>query len=370
MKANWLSLTALPLFLAAVACEAKEGKAVYQQVDPLVVCIESHFDRGTPRMGTGFFVAPRVIATVSHEVVAATRIVVHLPDKSTQTATTLAVVRASDISLLSIPSAHSDYLPLEGGGAGLGEEVFTIGCPFGVEHSLTQGVVSHPSRIVDGRRLIQTNLVVNLGNSGGPLLNKDGKVLGLIYGYLKGTSGINFAVPIDTVISLMRQSGINVDLLATPEIYQLWSKAQATEDPATQISLYHQITEKVPWLAEAFYNQGLAHYRSGQFSQAQQSYEIAVAKRASYYQAYTNLGLALYQLGQYAKARDAIVKAIAIKPDYALAYLNLGIVYKNGLRDEQSAQRAFQRFLELSPESAEAIQVRKWLQGTDAPAQR
>lgn len=352
----------------SITCQGQAPDNVYQGVNQFVVCIESQFDHGAVLLGSGFFVAPGAIATVSHQVSAATKIVVRLSDQTIHDAKPLVISRDQGVALLSIHSTTQTNLPLRAEEAVLGEEVFTIGCPLGLEQSLSRGAISHPGRLINGRRLIQTDSMVNPGNSGGPLLDKHGNVVGLIYGFLKGSKGLNFAIPVNELVALMRQAGLNPAFLATPEIYQLWDKAQRVPDPKTRITVYQEITGKASWLTEAFFNQGVAYFEASEYAQAQQSYETAIRKRSDYYQAYTNLGLTLYKLGKFPEARAALLQAITIKPDYALAHLNLGIVYKEGLSDPSSARRSFLRFLELEPGSAEAGEVQRWLKDMPAPS--
>ena len=92
----------------------------------------------------------------------------------------------------------------------VGDEVFPVGNPFGVSNSLTAGVVSGLGRSYKSpetgetlSNLIQFDAAVNPGNSGGPLLNRDGEVVGIVTGLLNPTQddffiGIGFAVPIET----------------------------------------------------------------------------------------------------------------------------------------------------------------------------
>ncbi|MGH8643286.1 MAG: trypsin-like peptidase domain-containing protein [Gammaproteobacteria bacterium] len=337
-------------------------------------------------MGSGFVVAPGVIATVSHQINAASRIVVHFSEKKTQDAKLWASTSGSDVALLTIPKRTAAVLSLETDRPSSGEVVFTIGCPFGFHHAVTQGIVSDPDRLINGKSLIQTNTPINPGNSGGPLLNRSGAVLGLVHGFLKETDGIHFsagteegaaskqhglAIPTREVIALMEQIGLNRKRSDASDIAGLWQQATAAPDPSTRIALYKEITHLAPWLTEAVYNQGIAYFEAGDYARAQERYLTAVRQRPDYYQAYTNLGLVLHRIGEQRKAKQALIKAITLNPQYALAYLNLGIVYQQGFGDRESARRSFLRFLELDPKSPQAQEVQFWLKAipeTSAPS--
>lgn len=345
------------LCVAASVAKAGQLKELYQSVANRIVCVEADSARDQ-EIGSGFFVAPGVVASTFHQVDAAHAITIHFADGGTTQASKIATSEESGIALLAIDGDPAAYLRLRADSPVPGEEVYTVGCPLGLGHSLTRGVISHPARKIGERRFIQTDLPINLGNSGGPLLDETGQVLGIIYGYLQSSSGINFAVPSDAVAALMRKAGIN---LAQPEVAALWEQAKADPDQKRKIALYERIIRHAPWLTEAYYNQGLAYSAAGDHRAAIKRYRQAIDKRPDYYQAYTNLGLSLFRLKEYQQAKDALIKAIAIQPDYATAFLDLGIVYKQGFSDNESASRAFRRFLELEPGSPEAGRVKHWL---------
>lgn len=362
--------------LASRVCLGTPSIGALGDINASVVCIESFYREGVVRMGSGFVVAPGVIATVSHQINAASRIVVHFSDKKTQEAKLWASASGSDVALLTIPRRATAALLLKTDRPSSGEVVFTIGCPFGLQHAVAQGVVSDPNRVINGKSLIQTNTPINPGNSGGPLMNRSGTVLGLVHGFLKETGGIHccagaeegtasrqqgLAIPAREVIALMERIGLDRERSDMPDIDRLWQQATAAADPSARIALYQEITNRAPWLTEAVYNQGIAYFEAGDYARAQQHYLAAVRQRPDYYQAYTNLGLVLHRIGEQRKAKEALIKAITLNPQYALAYLNLGIVYQQGFGDRDSARRSFLRFLELDPKSPQAREVQFWL---------
>ena len=77
-----------------------------------------------------------------------------------------------------------------------GEAVFVIGNPLGLERSVTQGVISRAARNFNGLLLLQTDAPVNPGNSGGPLFNAQGQVIGIINMQIPTRQGLNFAIPV------------------------------------------------------------------------------------------------------------------------------------------------------------------------------
>jgi 2-alkenal reductase len=123
----------------------------------------------------------------------------------------------SDVGLIKVDPGGLDLVPLKLGrsaGARVGEQVAAIGSPFGEEQSLSVGIVSATDRTIEALTdfqigdAIQTDAAVNRGNSGGPLLNSSGEVIGInsqIKSSGGGSEGVGFAVPVDTVKRTLEQ---------------------------------------------------------------------------------------------------------------------------------------------------------------------
>ena len=107
----------------------------------------------------------------------------------------------SDLAVLEIVGHDCPYLPVDQqANLPLGEKVFTIGNPSGLKHTVTSGIVSGYQDIGD-RNYIQTDAPINPGNSGGPLIDEQGRVVGINTMILSRTEGIGFAIPIKAVFT-------------------------------------------------------------------------------------------------------------------------------------------------------------------------
>jgi S1-C subfamily serine protease len=84
---------------------------------------------------------------------------------------------------------------------GVGDEVMAVGSPRKMYFSVSRGMVSFPNRFLDGVEYIQTDLPINVGNSGGPLVDRDGNVIGIVSFILRDSQGISFALPIDRAVA-------------------------------------------------------------------------------------------------------------------------------------------------------------------------
>ena len=165
-------------------------------------------DRG---VGSGFIIESNgLILTNAHVVEGANTIYVTLTDKREFKAKLLGLDKRTDIAVVKIEARDLPKLPLgDSSRVRVGEWVLAIGSPFGLENTVTAGIVSAKSRDTgDYLPFIQTDVAVNPGNSGGPLLNTAGQVIGInsqIFSRSGGYMGISFAIPIDEAMRVADQ---------------------------------------------------------------------------------------------------------------------------------------------------------------------
>ena len=155
-----------------------------------------------------------LILTNAHVVEGATTIYVTLTDKREFKAKLLGMDKRTDVAVVKIEARDLPKLPLgDSSRVRVGEWVLAIGSPFGLENTVTAGIVSAKSRDTgDYLPFIQTDVAVNPGNSGGPLLNTAGQVIGInsqIFSRSGGYMGISFAIPIDEAMRVADQLRTN-----------------------------------------------------------------------------------------------------------------------------------------------------------------
>ena len=162
-------------------------------------------------VGSGFIIsADGYVLTNAHVVEGADEVFVTLTDKREFKAKIIGTDRRTDVALVKIDGSNLPRLTMgDSSKLRVGEWVIAIGSPFGLENTVTAGIVSANSRDTgDYLPLIQTDVAVNPGNSGGPLINMRGEVVGInsqIYSRSGGYMGISFAVPIAEAIRVSEQ---------------------------------------------------------------------------------------------------------------------------------------------------------------------
>jgi serine protease Do len=166
----------------------------------------------TRGMGSGFIInADGLILTNAHVVDGAQEVTVKLTDRREYRAKVLGVDKKSDIAVIRIDAKNLPTVKLgDPSSAKVGEPVLAIGSPFGFENSATAGILSAKSRSLpeDNYTFLQTDVAVNPGNSGGPLFNLKGEVIGInsqIYSRTGGYQGLSFAIPIDVAVKVQDQ---------------------------------------------------------------------------------------------------------------------------------------------------------------------
>ena len=162
--------------------------------------------------GSGFIVSPDgVILTNAHVVQGADEVTVKLQDRREYRAKVVGSDPRTDVAVLKIDAKNLPVAPLgKSNKLAAGEWVLAIGSPYGLESTVTAGVVSATGRdLRDGQLpFIQTDVAINPGNSGGPLFNTRGEVVGInsqIYSQTGGYQGLAFSIPIDIAVKVKDQ---------------------------------------------------------------------------------------------------------------------------------------------------------------------
>jgi S1-C subfamily serine protease len=188
----------------SVSQDERENINVYKRASAAVVTIKSMFGSGA-----GCIIDPSgIVVTNKHVIGNNGRLTVSLSDGTSYSANILDVDN-DDLALLKINANRNfPYIPLgDSSTIEVGQRVLAIGNPFGLERTLTTGIIS---RIDYNLNRIQTDAAINPGNSGGPLLNTKGELVGINQAILnpsgRSNSGIGFAIPANTVKRLLSLS--------------------------------------------------------------------------------------------------------------------------------------------------------------------
>ncbi|MDX1914644.1 MAG: DegQ family serine endoprotease [Methylophilus sp.] len=174
-------------------------------------------DYKTQSLGSGFIISQDgYILTNAHVVSGADEVLVKLSDKREFKAKIIGSDKRTDVALIKIEASNLPKVTIGDPTAlKVGEWVAAIGSPFGLENTMTAGIVSAKGRALPQENyvpFIQTDVAINPGNSGGPLFNLHGEVVGInsqIYSRSGGSMGLSFSIPIDVAIDVSNQLKAN-----------------------------------------------------------------------------------------------------------------------------------------------------------------
>lgn len=192
---------------AAPTCAQSPREVAEKAMPSVVLVVMEDGDRQPISLGSGFVVREGIIATNHHVIDGATR--GHIRPVGQQERFTIEGVVAldeeADLVLLAVNDLRAPALPIGDSDAiGVGDDVYVIGNPQGLEGTFSTGIVS-AVRDLDGFRLIQLTAPISPGSSGGPILNTNGEVIGVAVATIKEGQNLNFAIPSAHLFALLQK---------------------------------------------------------------------------------------------------------------------------------------------------------------------
>ena len=218
---------------------------VYDSIKNAVVTIE--LPDGSS--GSGFAVrADGVLATNQHVIDGHPTARVRFVDGNDTTAQVVQSFRDVDLAFLLTKEPLRQVLPLDDGEKlRVGQDVFALGNPLSLGHTLTKGTISALDRLVKGERWIQTDTAINPGNSGGPLCNLYGSVVGMVTRGSEAGEGLNFALPASMIkakLALLPEKSELLGTLHCPVCGSVNEKGKYCGHCGADISSYVEETAK------------------------------------------------------------------------------------------------------------------------------
>lgn len=324
-----------PLLLALLAVLPQSALAltasqVYEQVKDSVVVVKAYDQKGRQvGLASGVMLPSGHIITNYHVVEAGVRYMVGRGAKAVP-ATLKAGDPEKDLCLLSAPGLSAKPARL-GKAARLkvGEPVYAVGAPQGLELSLSEGIVS---QLRGGPPpIIQTTVAISPGSSGGGLFNAEGELVGITTFCLKDSQSLNFALPVEWIGEVARGKKHGRFVLGEPVVPEPEAKPKAGW------------ADRAIVLEKAQDWQGLLAW-CRRWTQAEPGNDFA----------WLNLGVAYGKLGRYREEIEAYREALRLKPDYAGAWNNLALAYAlSGNRS--AALEAVRELRRYDPQQADTI---------------
>src|SRR5437667_3116442 len=361
----------LSLFLAAEQGNSQDQlPELVRRIKPSAVAIETFDARGEKlSRASGFFIDKDRVVTNRHVIDGAYRAEVHLiSGNNYQVKSVLAIDAEGDVAVLRVdaPANLVRPLSLDRTSPQEGESIVVIGNPFGLEGSVTNGIVSAVRDIPGFGRIIQITAPISPGSSGSPVVNMQGQVIGVATLQITGGQSVNFAIPSERIAQLHRSAQSQNATMSLGELVAASSRdkrAKAVEyfrdglsflskdDCEKALPYFQQATDSDNSYGEAWAQMGFCNEKLGRHVEAIDASKKAVAIRPSA-ESYFNIGLANYYLKQYRESEAAYRQAIKLDPyNAADAYYGLGLTYKDSGQYDEEIQ-AYKHALRLKPDYA------------------
>jgi S1-C subfamily serine protease/Flp pilus assembly protein TadD len=291
---------------------------------------------------------------------------------------------ASDLALLDagtkLPFAAFSPAPPNSGA-----DLIAITAPEGLSFTTALGIVSNATRMRAGKPQIQTDLNLSPGSSGGPVFDREGRLVGIVAANLLQASGQTLLTPISSAFEMLARHGVAVPEKQMPSLLNIKKRRETDEialsdveptasrkskeqekatrafiaglqsdAPGVKIECYKQATQADPEFFEAWFNLGVTHSGQHQFDEAIAAYEKAKSLRPTRVEVFRNLGRAWIKKGGLDFALDAFQSARELDPEAPQSYNDLGEVQRRLKRLDEAAAN-FDTALRLKPDYPEAL---------------
>jgi tetratricopeptide (TPR) repeat protein len=315
-----------------------------RRVKPSVVSVLTYDAKGEPLIsGSGFFIRPGEIVTNMHVIKGAQRVEIHTLEGKGRTypvAGALAIDEEGDLALLSVslPEEKSRPLTLATSLPEEGEQIFLIGNPLRLEGSVSDGIVSAVREVPDVGRIIQITAPVSHGNSGSPLLNMRGQVIGIVTVKVTNGQNINLALGSSRIAALEAGKLMAFDQVGSknrsmqPEVLaDLWYRGGIDSmwlgNYDNALNYFETAANRNPRRPETWIQIGYCKVKQGRNDEAIRAYQRALSLRPNSADAQNKLGDAYFYAGRFAEAIASYQEAARLRPKDGEAYYNLALAY-------------------------------------------
>jgi tetratricopeptide (TPR) repeat protein len=353
----------------AVAAAAQDFlPELVKRIKPSAVAIETFDARGnTISRGSGFFIAADRIITNRHVIERSSRVEIHLSDgKKFVVRGVIAVDGEGDLALLQVevPKELAIPLPIVRAVPQEGESIVVVGNPFGLEGSVSNGIVSAVREISGYGKIIQITAPISPGSSGSPVVNMFGQVIGIATLQAAEGQSLNFAIPSERILllkvnELQTFSSLNAETQknkrsSAERMYSQGVAQLSRDDYGRALPYFERATEMDSNYAEAWYQAGFCYGILGRHNEALKASKQAAKLRPDWAEVQVNIGASSFALGQYKDAAEAYRQALRLEDNADTQYA-LGLTL-NKLNRTDEEILAYKRAVILKPDHANAFE--------------
>jgi tetratricopeptide (TPR) repeat protein len=348
-------LVFIVILFYSIAAQTKTASEIFEEVSPsIVVVIAQNASDKSQSLGSGVMLENGLVATNCHVIKGAN--VIQVIHQDVRYSTFLKGADWNrDVCTLSVAGLKGHSVSL-GSTRQLrvGEKVYAIGAPRGLELSFSDGLISS-LRHVPGGEYLQITAPISPGSSGGGLFDDEGRLIGLPTFYYTQSQQLNFAVPVEWIKDLLNRQVSNPQKQEENLIGWLNRaiELEGEKDWAGMVDHVLRWVKAQPENSIAWFELGIAYNDSGKKAKAIEAYQQAIRIKPDYADAWDNLCVTYDDTAQFDKAIRASEQSLRINPQNSFAWVNLGVVY-NHLHQTEKAFEAYQQSIRIDPENAVA----------------
>lgn len=338
-------------------------------VKPSAVAIETFDAKGNSvARGSGFFIGSDRIITNRHVIENSSRVIIHLMDgKKYPVRGVLAIDGEGDLALLQVDVPKQLAIPLQVVRTvpQEGESIVVIGNPFGLEGSVTNGIVSAVREISGYGKIIQITAPISPGSSGSPVVNMYGQVIGIATLQAAEGQSLNFAVPAERILQLKvgdvrsfssLSSDTEKNKRSSAERFYSQGVAQLSlDDFARALPFFEKAAELDPNYAEAWYQAGFCYGILGRHEEALRASQRAADLRPNWSETWANIGASNFSLGRFGPAMTAYRTAVKLDDKNPDTQFALGLTLSKLNRFDEEAL-SYKRAIALKPDHSRALE--------------
>ena len=347
-------LTLLFVFFACSTVYAQETlPELVRRVKPTVVALTTYDANGEALMtGSGFFVGPGKVVTNLHVVRGAIRAEIKTLDGKGRVypvTGALAIDEEGDLALLGVdmPSERGRVSELATSLPDEGEQIFVIGNPLKLEGSVSDGIVSAVREVPNLGRIIQITAPISHGNSGSPVFNLRGQVLGVVTIKVTNGQNINLAIAAARIAQLKAEkprpltevSSKNKTELAE-SLYRTGLDSLWLGNYDNAVGYFETAVNKNPKRAEAWVQVGYCKVKQGKNTEAIRAYQQALQLKPDDPEIHNKLGDAFYYAGRLREAIESYTEAARLLPEDPETHYNLAVAYEESGNQDMAATQA------------------------------
>jgi hypothetical protein len=303
LKKLFLFWLCLAIWMGRPAAWAQEDlPAMVKRISPAVVVVETQ--KGNKKgLGTGFFINSRGhIITNYHVIFGADQAIVRTQEgKRYPVKRILAENKEADLVLIiaDIPAREIKPLEVTGKLPEVGEKIYVIGHPMGLEKTVSEGIVSAIRKLPKLGEIIQITAPISPGSSGGPVFNSSGLVIGVARATFRTGQNLNFAVPGQKVLQLKSGSGHS----------------------------FTEFSQEMPGAALEMFQRGRDFHTKKDYTKAVQAFQEAIKAKPDFAEAYHGAGMSYGAMRKPDLAIDNFRQAVRLKPDVPYFHYHLALAY-------------------------------------------